>query len=61
MCRAHRRGIDRETWSAATELAAAARLLNHQGMVNSISASASVSGNFAPSSRNKTHDGASHG
>lgn len=42
MCRAHRRGIDRETWSAATELAAAARLLNHQGMVNSISASASA-------------------
>lgn len=47
MCRAHRRGIGRETWNSATELAAAERLISHLGMSDSIWASASVSGDIS--------------
>mmetsp|Transcript_13585 Transcript_13585/g.34271 ORF Transcript_13585/g.34271 Transcript_13585/m.34271 type:complete len:965 (-) Transcript_13585:2046-4940(-) len=42
MCRANRRGVVRETWHYATELAAAERLISHLGMGGSIWASASA-------------------
>eukprot|EP00192_Tetraselmis_astigmatica_P024421 CAMPEP_0117667518 /NCGR_PEP_ID=MMETSP0804-20121206/11018_1 /TAXON_ID=1074897 /ORGANISM="Tetraselmis astigmatica, Strain CCMP880" /LENGTH=1261 /DNA_ID=CAMNT_0005475267 /DNA_START=149 /DNA_END=3934 /DNA_ORIENTATION=- len=42
MCRAHRRGICRETWESVTQLAAAMRLVEHMGMGNGIYGHATV-------------------